>query len=507
MKLLRQNENPMKFKRSAGILLHPTSLPGKFGIGDLGPSAFKFIDFLKETGCKLWQVLPLGPTGFGDSPYQNLSSFAGNPLLISPELLIQDGLLKNSDLHGSEVFSKEKVDFGLLIPWKFNILEKAYNNFIKNRHNLGDEFEAFCKENRHWLDEYAIFMTLKELHGGGSWINWSEYLKNAGSKDLQNETNINKSITTRFKFFQYVFQRQWLTLKNYANRYGIKLIGDLPLYMAHDCADVWANQELFRLDNNGLPEVVAGVPPDCFTPTGQLWGNPIYNWRNHGKQDYAWWIARVKHQLKFVDILRLDHFRGFSGYWEVPASEKTAERGQWVEGPGLELFDKLKLNITDDCTLPFIAEDLGLITSDVIELRSQFGIPGMKILQFAFSNPDNPFLPIHYTENYVVYTGTHDNETSLGWFEIASNHEKDYLKKYIGDEIRQIEWDLIRLAWASVAVFSIAPMQDILSLDSSARMNVPGRQGGNWSWRMKEIPIEDEIIERLKDFNITYDRI
>jgi 4-alpha-glucanotransferase len=497
----------MKFNRSAGVLLHPTSLPGKFGIGDLGPSAFKFIDFLNETGCKLWQVLPLGPTGFGDSPYQNLSTFAGNPLLISPELLIQDGLLKITDLSGNEIFSTEKVDFGQLIPWKLSILELAYNNFNKNRHNLGDEFEAFCDENFCWLDEYAIFMTLKELQGGGSWINWPESLKNARSKELRIEANIDKSIKRRFKFFQYVFQRQWLSVKNHANRLGIKIIGDLPLYMAHDCADVWANQELFRLDKNGLPEVVAGVPPDCFTPTGQLWGNPIYNWSNHRKQEYAWWIARVKHQLKYVDILRLDHFRGFSGYWEVPASEKTAERGQWVEGPGLELFDKLKLNIMDDGQLPFIAEDLGLITSDVIELRAQLGIPGMKILQFAFSNPDNPFLPIHYTENYIVYTGTHDNETSLGWFEIATNQEKNFLKNYMGVEIIQIEWDLIRLAWASVAIFAIAPMQDFLSLDSRARMNVPGRQDGNWSWRMREFPVEEEIFERLKNFNITYDRI
>lgn len=496
----------MKFSRSGGILLHPTSLPGKFGIGDLGPSAFKFIDFLHATGCKLWQVLPLGPTGFGDSPYQNLSSFAGNPLLISPELLIQDGFLKNTDLSGIEVFSTEKIDFGQVIPWKVNILELAYNNFYKNN-IFKDEFEDFCEVNFQWLDEYAIFMTLKELQEGRAWINWSEFLKNASSNELKKEANIDISIVTRFKFFQYIFQRQWFAIKKYANGLGIKIIGDLPLYMPQDSVDVWANRELFLLDNNGLPEVIAGVPPDFFSPNGQLWGNPIYNWRNHKKQGYLWWTARVQQQLKLFDILRLDHFRGFSGYWEVPASEKTAENGKWVQGPGLELFEKLKANLKGELPLPFIAEDLGLITSDVIELRSKLGIPGMKILQFAFSDSRNPFLPIHFNETDVVYTGTHDNDTTLGWFETATSLERNFLRNYMGMEVDQIEWDLIRLAWASVALFAITPMQDLLSLDSRARMNFPGRQGGNWSWRMSEFPVEEKIIERLNNFNVTYDRI
>jgi 4-alpha-glucanotransferase len=496
----------MKFERSAGILLHPTSLPGIYGIGDLGPAAYTFIDLLKETGCKLWQVLPLGPTGFGDSPYQSFSAFAGNPLLISPELLKNEGLLNIQDLPKLIHTSEERIDFGEIIPWKNDLLDKAFINYCKIKNSIHKDYDSFCEENTFWLNEYAIFMTLKELHGGESWINWPKLIK---SNDINtiNNLRVKESFSIeKYKFVQYIFFKQWSSLKSYANKAGIKIIGDIPLYVAHDSADTWSHQDLFQLDGNGKPSVVAGVPPDYFSPTGQLWGNPIYRWEEHKLTGYEWWMERIKSQLNLVDLVRLDHFRGFAGYWEVPGGELTAENGKWVQGPGMEFFQAIIQRLIKGSQLPFIAEDLGEITQDVIELRDELNLPGMKIMQFAFSSPDNIFLPHNYTDNYVAYTGTHDNDTTIGWFNSAPENEKKFAKEYLGVEGINISWDLIRAIWSSVAVYAIAPMQDILNLDSYARMNYPSRLGGNWSWRMANYPVDMEIIKRLKKINQIYGR-
>jgi len=496
----------MKFERSAGILLHPASLPGKYGIGELGHEAFTYIDFLKETGCKLWQVLPLGPSGYGDSPYQSFSAFAGNPLLISLEILSQEGLLLTKDLINDHRFQEDRIDYGAIIPWKLNLLEKAFINFKRLKESLILEFESFCEEKKFWLNDYALFMSLKELNRGGSWVNWPDYFKNQKQVKISNSSDDLKFRMEKYKFFQFIFFRQWLSIKAYANGLGINIIGDIPLYVAHDSADVWSHPDLFQLNDNGNPTVIAGVPPDYFSSTGQLWGNPIYRWEVHKNTGYKWWMERIKNQLKLVDIIRLDHFRGFSGYWEIPASNLTAEQGRWVQGPGMDFFTSVISNLSAGKDLPFIAEDLGEITPDVNDLRKHLNIPGMKILQFAFSGPENIYLPHHYNHNCVVYTGTHDNDTSLGWFNEAPEKEKVFAKEYLRSGCNNIVWDLIRAGWSSVAVFAIAPMQDILTLDSSARMNYPGRMGGNWNWKMGNGLLEKELMEKLKGFNRIYGR-
>jgi 4-alpha-glucanotransferase len=496
----------MKFERSAGILLHPTSLPGNYGIGDLGPAAFEFIDLLIETGCKLWQVLPLGPTGFGDSPYQSFSAFAGNPLLISPELLQNEGLVNIADLPKLTNTSEDKINFGEIIPWKLSLLEKAYFNFIRSKKSIIRDYETFCKNNSFWLDDFSVFMALKELHGGESWIKWLEpYKKN--NEDAVNKIKEQKRSTIeKYKVMQFLFFKQWHSLKFYANRSGVKIIGDIPLYVAHDSSDTWSHQDLFQLDGEGKPSVVAGVPPDYFSPTGQLWGNPIYRWEEHKLNGFVWWKERIKNQLKLVDLIRLDHFRGFAGYWEVPGGDLTAEHGRWVTGPGVDLLNAIHRDLDIDSQLPFIAEDLGVITPDVIKLRTDFNLPGMKILQFAFSGPKNNFLPHNYDQNCVSYTGTHDNDTSLGWFNSAPENEILFAKDYLTSDGHELVWDLIRTCWASVAVYAIVPMQDILNLDTNARMNYPSRLGGNWSWRMTNNQFEAEIAQRLKMITRIYGR-
>jgi 4-alpha-glucanotransferase len=495
----------MAFKRSSGILLHPTSLPGPYGIGDLGPQCFRFIDWLASTGCKLWQVLPLGPTGYGDSPYQCFSAFAGNPYLLSPDELLADGLLTESDLEGMKDLPASRVDFGLLIPKKLDLLQKAFSRFSDQEH-LREAFDYFCAENASWLDDFALFMALKEAHGGGAWNGWPEALRSRRKAALTKARKDLAESIQRYSFYQFLFYRQWNKVHAYANERGIQVIGDIPIFVAYDSADVWSHPELFFLDKDGNPTVVAGVPPDTFSATGQLWGNPLYDWEVHKKENYAWWLTRVRGSLQLMDILRFDHFRGFAGYYEIPAGHATAEHGRWVTGPGKDLFravDKYLGDglITHGTGLPIIAEDLGLVTPDVIELLNAFDLPGMKVLQFGFSGPDNPFLPHNYVPNCVAYTGTHDNDTAFGWHATAPQHELDFAHHYLGVDGHDFAWDLIRNVWRSVAVFAITPMQDVLGLGGDARMNFPSKLGGNWEWRMHEHDFREDLAAGLKDLN------
>ena len=494
----------MNFPRSGGILLHPTSLPGPYGIGDLGPQAYRFVDFLADGGCKLWQILPLGPTGYGDSPYQCFSAFAGNPYLISPDFLLRDGLLNDSDLSDKPDFSVSRVDFGLLIPWKLNLLQKAFDRYQSHPESLRAGFDSFRADNSSWLDDYALFMALKDSYGGGAWSGWPDEVKKRDAKTLSEARQTLASSILRYSFYQFLFFKQWNALRQYANDKGLKIIGDIPIFVAGDSADVWANPELFFLDEHGNPTVVAGVPPDFFSPTGQLWGNPLYRWDEHQRTGYAWWIERVKATLKMVDIIRLDHFRGFAGYYEIPAADETAEHGEWKPGPGADLFHAIRSALNSD--LPIIAEDLGLITPDVIAIREEFELPGMKILQFGFSGPDNPFLPHNYVRNWAAYTGTHDNDTALGWLATASKEERKFALRYLHTRGHDFAWDLIRGIWSSVAILAVAPMQDLLSLGGKARMNFPGKLGGNWEWRMSEEDMDAELAKRLKEINYLYRR-
>ena len=415
----------MKFNRSSGIILHPTSLPGPDGIGDLGPEAFHWVDFLADAGCSLWQILPLGPTGYGDSPYQAFSAFAGNPFLVSPAVLLDEGLLTRNDLLDRPHFPAKSVDYGPVITWKLKILDRAYDNFKKTaKQDLQAEFTKFHQEKASWLHDFSLFMAIKESQGGVSWDHWPVPLRKRSTAALTQFQNENEVAIERHMFRQFLFFRQWVKVRQYAHGKGIKIIGDVPIFVAYDSADVWSNPDLFYLDNKGLPTVVAGVPPDYFSATGQLWGNPLYRWDVHAETGYTWWISRLSAVLQLVDIVRLDHFRGFAGYWEIPAGKPTAEIGRWVPGPGASLFDAVKQALGD---LPIIAEDLGVVTPDVVELRDRYNLPGMKIFQFAFAtDPDDPFLPHNYPVNCVAYTGTHDNDTTVGWYHNVPENETDF---------------------------------------------------------------------------------
>jgi 4-alpha-glucanotransferase len=499
----------MTFKRSSGILLHPSSLPSPYGIGDLGPQAFRFVDWLASTGCKLWQVLPLGPTGYGDSPYQSFSAFAGNPYLISPDELLADGLLTQEDLAEMKDLPASRVDFGMVIPKKLNLLEKAFSTYQSHPEHLRQSFEYFCAENAHWLNDYTLFMALKESNGGGAWNGWPQELRSRKKTALRKAQNELSESIMRYAFYQFLFFRQWEKLRAYTHEQDIQIIGDIPIFVANDSADVWAHPELFFMDKAGNPTVVAGVPPDIFSSLGQLWGNPLYKWEAHKKDDYAWWISRVRSSLQIFDILRFDHFRGFAGYYEIPAKDKTAEFGRWVTGPGKDLFRVIDKHlgdglITPGTGLPFIAEDLGLVTPDVIELLEAFNLPGMRVLQFGFSGPDNPFLPHNYVPNCVAYTGTHDNDTARGWFAAAEKHEREFAQRYLRVDGNDFAWDLIRAVWGSVADIAITPMQDVLNCDSDARMNFPSKLGGNWEWRMKEEDMNDDLAGKLRELNWMY---
>ncbi len=492
-------------KRSAGILLHPTSLPSPDGIGDLGPEAYRWISFLAESGCNLWQVLPLGPTGYGDSPYQCFSAFAGNPYLISPTLLYEDGLLTRADLADRPEFPGHTVVYGDIIPWKLTILNRAFRCFNQSPPaELVTEFEEYCQLHAHWLEDFALFMAIKEVHGGASWGEWEMPLRMRQPKALTSFRLEKEDHIRRQKFYQFLFFRQWQALRQHAVQNGIRIIGDAPIFAAFDSSDAWANPELFHLDAQRMPAFVAGVPPDYFSPTGQLWGNPLYRWEVHAKSRFEWWVERMQAALEMVDLIRLDHFRGFAGYWEVPAGMPTAEVGRWVKGPAHAILQAFQQGLHG---LPIIAEDLGEITPDVIELRDHYNLPGMKIFQFAFSSDaDDPFLPHNYPVNCVAYTGTHDNDTALGWYQNAPENERDFCRRYLARSGENISWDMIRAVWSSVAIFAVAPLQDFLELGSEARMNVPARASGNWSWRFEAIALTPPLTERILEINTLYGR-
>ncbi|MCX6054674.1 MAG: 4-alpha-glucanotransferase [Chloroflexi bacterium] len=495
----------MFFQRKSGVLLHPTSLPGPDGIGDLGPEIYHWLDFLAEAGCHLWQILPLGPTGYGDSPYQCFSAFAGNPYLISSALLMEQNILKRTDIADRPDFPVHSIDFGPVIEWKTTLLDRAYQNFSKNsQKNLVSNYNDFCESEKEWLFDFSLFMAIKENQGGVSWENWPEALRNRSSEALRDFSNKNPGPIEKQKFRQFLFFEQWDRVRKYAALKNIQIIGDIPIFVSYDSADAWSHPELFYLNTQGKPTCVAGVPPDYFAPTGQLWGNPLYRWDVHKKQGYSWWIKRIQAVLKVVDIIRLDHFRGFSGYWEIPAGMPTAEYGKWVKGPGSSIFKAFENEFP---SLPLIAEDLGEITADVIRLRELFKLPGMKVFQFAFSTtPKDPFLPHNYPENCVAYTGTHDNDTSLGWYRTAPEQEKDLCRRYLGRSGDDISWDMIRAVWSSTAVFALTPLQDLLSLDQEGRMNFPGRPSGNWGWRFDASDLSEDLSRQIKEINFLYDR-
>lgn len=498
----------MLSKRSSGILLHPTSLPGRYGIGDFGLEAYQFVDFLAESKQGLWQILPIGPCGLGNSPYMTYCSMAGNPLLISPDMLVEDGFLSQNYLKKLPDFSSKTVDFTQVTKWKFPLLRRAYECFSKEATRADQiAFNGFCNGNASWLNDFAFFSALMDTFQGKVWTKWPQGLRQRKTQALEKYQQELKDDVAFHKFTQFIFFRQWFRLKRYANDQGIRIIGDLPIYVAHSSVDVWANQNVFQLDTEtGDPLCVAGVPPDYFSKTGQLWGNPLYDWKQLEETGFNWWTKRMYYMFANFDLVRLDHFRGLEAYWSVPAKEKTAENGQWVKAPGFALLNRLKQEFGQ---LSLIAEDLGVISPEVIALRETFELPGMKILQFAFgSGPENPFLPIYHTSNCVVYTGTHDNNSCIGWFdEDASKEEKDYALKYLGKNTSQgIGWDLIRLAMSSVADRAVFPLQDVLELGSDSRMNIPSVANGNWTWRFSSEGLTQNITERLKQLTITYGR-
>lgn len=506
----------MDFPRASGVLLHPTSLPGSFGIGDLGPKAFEFVDLLAEAKQSYWQILPLGPTGYGDSPYQCFSAFAGNTLLISPERLVEDGFLSEADIAGHPRFEGGKVDFGGVYDWKNVLLPKAYERFYHTTSvDLRGRFERFNQENDWWLEDYATYRAFKTFQDQRPWYEWPDALKLRISPAVKAEAERLYDEIQAEKFYQFLFFTQWLELKEYANKQGIRIIGDVPIFVALDSSDVWCNQEKFKLNDDGSPKVVAGVPPDYFSTTGQLWGNPIYDWDEMRKDGFSWWIARMAASLKTVDVVRVDHFRGFAAAWEVPGGDKTAENGRWVEVPGRELFTAFKNALGE---LPVIAEDLGVITPDVEELRDGFGFPGMRILQFAFGgDAKNHDLPHNYVTNCIAYTGTHDNDTTVGWWHSQAgagstrdaaeiSHEHDFCLQYLATDGEEIHWDFVRAVWASVAHTVVAPVQDLIGIGTEGRMNLPASTSGNWFWRLRDGQLTPEIIERLKTLTETYGR-
>ncbi len=507
-----ENNHGKKPKKYAGILAHPTSFPSPYGIGDLGKGAYQFIDFLSNSGLNLWQVLPLGHTGFGDSPYQPFSAFAGQPLVIDLEELKGYGLLTDEDFYDMPEWDPVKINYGELINFKTSLLKLAYERSIDEEYEDGlssneelmAEYDDFV-ENTSWLEDYSLFMAGKDYHDGMPWYMWEDSLKNPNKRQKASWENKLSEEMGYYYFIQFLFHKQWMALKEYANNKGISIVGDTPIFLAWDSADVWSNKKLFMLDKDGYPTEVAGVPPDYFSATGQLWGNPLYNWKKHTETGYEWWIERIKYQLTLTDFLRIDHFRGFDAYWAVPYGEETAVNGTWKSAPGVNFFTILEANLGYD--LPIIAEDLGEITDSVIELRDKFNLPGMKILQFAFENPEeNDFLPHNYTRNCVCYTGTHDNDTTLGWYEKAYESSKDKLRRYLRTDGSDICWVMIRACFSSVANMAVVPMQDVLKLGSSARMNTPGVGEGNWAWRFRSEDLTPELEQRLYETAKLYGR-
>ncbi|GAB4521177.1 MAG: 4-alpha-glucanotransferase [Anaerolineae bacterium] len=495
------------FPRSSGVLLHPTSLPGRYGIGDLGEYAYRFADWLQSTGQTIWQVLPLNPTSYGDSPYQTLSAFAGNTHLISLDKLIGEGWLTHDDLKDVPDFPTDHVDYGWIFHYRPAKLKLAYERF-KERANDGQRsaYTSWYEANKYWLDDWALFISLKDDNGGKPWVEWPEDLALSKPEALAEARERLSEPIAMHKFLQWVFYTHWAELKAYVNARDIRLVGDIPIFVAHDSADVWANRDRFYLDAKGHPEVIAGVPPDYFSETGQRWGNPLYRWDVMEKLGYDWWVKRFQATLGLVDLVRIDHFRGFAAYWEIPATEETAINGKWVPGPGLKFFKALEEQLGQ---LPIIAEDLGEITKDVVELRDTLNLPGMKILQFAWSDPKNPFLPHNHVVNAVVYSGTHDNNTTLGWWESnePGDHGKNFMRDYLDtQDIHEPHWTLIRMGMRSPAHTFVAPMQDILSLGAETRMNTPGKAGGNWTWRFTADKLQDPAKDRLGHLTWLYRR-
>ena len=494
--------------RTSGILLHLTSLPSRFGIGDLGTSARQFVDFLAAANQGLWQVLPLGPTGYGDSPYQALSAFAGNPLLISPEALATDGWLTQEDLNAPE-FPETQIDYGAVITWKQALLKRAYERFRTQANEAQRaEFDAFCRQHASWLDDYTLFAALKEHYQGALWTTWESALAARERGALLHWRAELAEFIGFQEFLQYQFFHQWAALRHYAHGRGVRLVGDVPLFVAHDSADVWAHPEWFHLDASGEPTVVAGVPPDYFSATGQRWGNPLYRWEVLAATGYRFWVERLRLLLSLVDWARLDHFRGFAAHWEIPAEHPTAMHGHWVPGPGKALFAALDTALGG---LPLIAEDLGTITPDVEALREDLKLPGMAVLQFAFGVDedgfgDSPYLPHKHHRDLVVYTATHDNNTTVSWWQTASEAERHFTRRYLSSDGKTIHWDFIRTALASVANFAIIPLQDLLGLGSEACLNRPGEASGNWTWRYQANALTGELAARLREMTLLYGR-
>jgi 4-alpha-glucanotransferase len=509
----------MPFPRSSGVLLHPTSLPGDFGIGDLGPKAFEFIDFLASAGQRLWQVLPLGPTGYGDSPYQCLSAFAGNPLLISLERLIEDGLVTESEARTHHGFQSGSVDFPAVIAHRRALWPRVLERFdTAARHATRDRFDRFCSAHASWLDDFALFMAVKDAQGQVAWTAWEPDIARRDPSAVARWSLSCAREIRLHKLTQFLFFEQWQRVRDTCHARSIQIMGDLPMFVAHDSADVWARRELFHLDSDGQPTVLAGVPPDYFSATGQLWGNPHYRWDVLGQTGYAWWIERFHGQLALVDRIRIDHFRGFEASWSVPRGATTAMQGEWVKGPGAALFEAVQSALKTD-RLPFVAENLGVITPEAEALRERFGLPGMAILQFAFGNdPQAPnFKPHNYPRNLVVYTGTHDNDTTVGWWTGAAGHstrsdtdienEREHARRYLDLGGREVHWEFIRAVLASVADTAVVPVQDLLGLGSEARMNRPGRAHGNWRWRLAPAQLTRDTAQKFAVMTETYERV
>lgn len=489
-------------ERSSGVLLHISSLPGEYGIGDFGRTAYDFVDFLSKAKQKYWQVLPFGITGYGNCPYSSFSAFAGNPYFIDLDELIRAHYLSNEDVNSSNLSKEGPVDYYYLHQAKMNLLRQAYMN---GKEDLQEALSSFYKEQSSWLRHFALYMSLKDKHQNEPWQNWESNYKVLYSDVLKNFEKNNKVEIEFWIFIQYHFFKQWFALKKYANEHGIKIIGDLPIYVAGDSADVWANPELFCLDKDLLPITVSGCPPDAFSTTGQFWGNPIYNWNVMEQDGYSWWVERIKQCFTLYDTVRIDHFRGFEAYWEVKYGSKDAAHGRWVKGPGIKFFNQIKDTLGE---LDIIAEDLGVYSEELKKLLQDTGYPGMKVLQFAFnSDKDNHHLPHNFNRHCIAYTGTHDNFPVKGWYNQAPHEEKKYALKYLhqcGDE--EVHWSIIRNAWSSTAYLAIAQMQDFLGLDENARMNTPSTIGDNWTWRMKKEDLSQELADKIADLTLLYGR-
>lgn len=518
--------------RKSGILVHPTSFPSEFGIGDI-LYGFEFVDFLVSAGQSLWQILPLGHTSFGDSPYQSFSTFAGNPLLISPRMLEKEGLLEEKDFLEKPEFEKRKVEYEKVIKFKESLFKKAFKRF--DREN--EDFLKFCFENKFWLDDYALFIALKEhfikerkfsyesdeykkyykmcskilseneikdCFYGGAWNSFPPLLRDRDKEEIEKYSKMLEEEILYFKFLQYQFFTQWASLKEYANKNGIKIIGDIPIFVASDSSDTWCFKELFYINQKGFTTEVAGVPPDYFSEDGQLWGNPLYNWKNHKKENYKWWVSRVNAIFKCVDIVRIDHFRGFESYWAIKMGEKTAVNGKWKKGPRKEIFEVIRKELGE---VEIIAEDLGDLNEEVIKLRKELSLAGMKILEFAFDDFKNDYLPHNYESvNYVVYTGTHDNDTVLGWYSSLDEKSSDIVRRYMNVSGQDICWDMIRLCFSTIAKYAIIPIQDLMCLGSESRMNLPGSAKGNWQFRFEKEMLKEDMAKGLLYLSKVYNR-